>query len=97
MSLAMAVHDASCTVCGDGNIQGSESCDDGAANSDEDGAACRLNCRLPGQAPAGGAGGEAAAGGWVKLIEDGRITGSSASAGAVRFREKTDRGLRGLT
>lgn len=33
--------------CGDGIIQASEECDDGAGNSDTDPDACRTSCRLP--------------------------------------------------
>ncbi|MFH1465703.1 MAG: hypothetical protein ABIO70_15055 [Pseudomonadota bacterium] len=33
--------------CGDGVLQGGEGCDDGAANSDTDPDACRLDCQLP--------------------------------------------------
>jgi hypothetical protein len=34
-------------TCGNGEIDGSEECDDGAENSDAAPGACRLNCRLP--------------------------------------------------
>jgi hypothetical protein len=45
--MMMALHTAACpNVCGDGNLQEGEQCDDGAANSNEPGAACRTNCRL---------------------------------------------------
>lgn len=33
--------------CGNGTVEAGEECDDGAANSDADPDACRLNCRLP--------------------------------------------------
>jgi cysteine-rich repeat protein/VCBS repeat-containing protein len=35
-------------VCGDGQVQGSEVCDDGANNSDVQPGACRTNCQNPG-------------------------------------------------
>jgi hypothetical protein len=44
-SLAMALDTAQCAVCGDGVVRGAEQCDDGAANADAPGAACRTNCR----------------------------------------------------
>jgi hypothetical protein len=44
-SMAMALYTASCAVCGDGARQGAEECDDGSANAEAPGAACRSNCR----------------------------------------------------
>ena len=45
--MTMALRTATCNVCGDGDLQEDEQCDDGTANSNEPGAACRTNCRLP--------------------------------------------------
>jgi hypothetical protein len=48
VGMTMALHNADCSVCGDGKIsyEGEEHCDDGAGNSDEPGASCRSNCQL---------------------------------------------------
>eukprot|EP01050_Picozoa_sp_SAG11_P015734 SAG11_NODE_2074_length_3858_cov_4.261772_1_plen_772_part_00 len=43
-SLARTLHDAVCVICGDGLVTGSEQCDEGGANSERPGAACRTNC-----------------------------------------------------
>jgi hypothetical protein len=46
--MTMALHTATCNVCGDVDLQEDEQCDDGTANSNEPGAACCFtNCRLP--------------------------------------------------
>jgi hypothetical protein len=37
----MALYGSVCEICGDGDTRGDEECDDGAANSDAPGAACR--------------------------------------------------------
>lgn len=46
VSMALALYDADCSVCGDGDINGAEMCDDGGANSNAPDAACRTNCQL---------------------------------------------------
>jgi hypothetical protein len=46
VGLAMALHDADCSICGDENVAESEECDNGAANANTPGAECRSNCRL---------------------------------------------------
>jgi hypothetical protein len=47
LSITMALHTASCEVCGDGEMKGNEECDDGDGNSNSPGASCRENCRRP--------------------------------------------------
>ena len=51
VSVTMALHQAQCTVCGDGAMTGNEQCDNGSANSDSPSSRCRTNCRLPTQSP----------------------------------------------
>jgi hypothetical protein len=47
MSMALALYDATCTVCGDGNVAGIEQCDNGAENADTSESSCWTNCRRP--------------------------------------------------
>jgi hypothetical protein len=46
VSMALALSDADCSVCGDGGVSNTEECDDGEANSNTPGA-CRSNCQRP--------------------------------------------------
>eukprot|EP01050_Picozoa_sp_SAG11_P018610 SAG11_NODE_2843_length_2915_cov_1.455966_2_plen_401_part_00 len=46
-TMVMAIHNSVCLVCGDGEIEEPEECDDGfGRNSDEPNARCRTDCRL---------------------------------------------------
>jgi hypothetical protein len=45
MGMTMALHNAVCTVCGNGEVADDEECDEGSANSNAPGASCRTNCR----------------------------------------------------
>jgi hypothetical protein len=47
VSMTLALYDAECTICGDGDKSTSEECDDGTANSNSPNAGCRTNCMLP--------------------------------------------------
>ena len=47
VSMALALAGADCTVCGNGDVGTHKECDDGTANADTPGAACRINCGLP--------------------------------------------------
>eukprot|EP01050_Picozoa_sp_SAG11_P028409 SAG11_NODE_7579_length_1126_cov_1.177215_2_plen_206_part_00 len=47
-SLVMALYHSECVVCGDGAVTATiEECDAGRQNSNQPGAACRTDCRLP--------------------------------------------------
>jgi hypothetical protein len=45
VSMALALYNADCNVCGDGEVNGAEGCDAGGANSNAPDAACRTNCQ----------------------------------------------------
>ena len=47
VGMTLALWDATCRVCGDGDIGDGEQCDAGDANSNEPDAPCRTNCMLP--------------------------------------------------
>ena len=46
VGMTLALADADCSICGDGDVTSLEQCDDGAANANAPGA-CRTNCEAP--------------------------------------------------